>query len=125
MKSGGFTLRKWTTNCKELQDQMNQTESSLILWVLGSQVPGSTVYTNLLFGYFKLDGRCPSRSLGCYAKKHKVHKVIYVQQYIIIFIVYRFGTFRRDSYFLPHFGLNSAHKANIFITTLWLPSQSL
>ena len=28
MKSGGFTFRKWTTNCRTLQDQIHQAEGS-------------------------------------------------------------------------------------------------
>ena len=38
IKSGGFTLRKWTTNCRTLQDQIHHAESSTLTTPLENSV---------------------------------------------------------------------------------------
>ena len=55
MKSGGFTLRKWTTNCRTLQDQIPQEEGSTSTTPLEDSVRILGVKWNTQDDYFFFD----------------------------------------------------------------------
>ena len=55
MKSGGFTLRKWTTNCRTLQDQIHQAEGSTSTTLLEASVRILGVKWNTQDDYFFFD----------------------------------------------------------------------
>lgn len=55
MKSGAFTLKKWTTNCKELQDQINQLEAGTPNTPLEDSVKILGIKWNTQDEYFFLD----------------------------------------------------------------------
>ena len=54
MKSGGFTLRKCTTNCRTLQDQIHQAEGSISTTPLEDSVRILGVKWNTQDDYFSL-----------------------------------------------------------------------